>query len=323
MESVVGHVVMRCCVMICFRDRHNRQDHRNAAARSDGRIRSGHERDELSPPRQLRPGRLRGRHRLQQLRPPAGPDGTRAVVDAAIDAGITLFDTADIYGTPRGSSEELLGAALKGRRDEIVLATKFGMDMDGPERRRPRRARLAVATSSGRWRPRCAGCDTDYIDLYQIHAPDPATPIEETLSALDDLVRAGKVRYLGNSNFAGWQIADADWTARTAGLDPVHQRAEPVQPAAPRRWRPRCCRPASTSAWACCRSSRWHSGLLTGKYRRGEKPPEGTRLSPGPVPALARRRRLGHHRGADRVRRASAVTACSTSRSPGSPPGPR
>src|SRR5918997_2463569 len=144
-------------------------------------------------------------------------DGTRAVVDAGFDAGITLFDTADIYGTPHGASEECLGAALKGRGDAIVLASKFGMDMEGlggndfGARGSRRYIVRAVEASLRR-------LETDYIDLYQMHEPDPATPIEETLAALDDLVRAGKVRYLGNSNFAGWQIADADWTARAGHL---------------------------------------------------------------------------------------------------------
>jgi aryl-alcohol dehydrogenase-like predicted oxidoreductase len=121
-------------------------------------------------------------------------DQTRAVVDAAIDAGITLFDTADIYGTPHGASEEFLGAALKGRRDEVVLATKFGMDMgglNGADRGAlGSRGYIIRAVESSLRR-----LDTDYIDLYQLHRPDEQTPIDETLAALDDLVRAGKVRY--------------------------------------------------------------------------------------------------------------------------------
>jgi aryl-alcohol dehydrogenase-like predicted oxidoreductase len=146
-------------------------------------------------------------------------DATRTVVDAAFNAGITLFDTADIYGTPHGNSEAFLGAALKGRRDEIVLATKFGMNMAGSNgadhgARGARRYIVRAVEASLR------RLDTEYIDLYQIHTPDPETPIDETIAALDDLVRSGKVRYLGNSNFAGWQIADADWTARTAGRTP-------------------------------------------------------------------------------------------------------
>ncbi|MBD0324604.1 MAG: aldo/keto reductase, partial [Aldersonia sp.] len=116
-------------------------------------------------------------------------DGTRAVVDAAVDAGITLFDTADVYGARHGASEELLGTVLKDRRSEIVLATKFGMDMHGSNGidrgARGSRSYIIRAVEASLRR-----LNTDYIDLYQIHAPDRATPIAETLSALDDLVRS-------------------------------------------------------------------------------------------------------------------------------------
>ncbi|MEO6944826.1 MAG: aldo/keto reductase [Lacisediminihabitans sp.] len=138
--------------------------------------------------------------------------GTDAVIHAAIDAGVTLFDTADIYGSERGLSETLMGHALKGRRDEIVLATKFGMDMaraNGPDwgvRGSRRYIRRAVEASLKR-------LQTDWIDLYQLHQPDPITPIEETLAALDELITEGKVRYIGHSNLAGWQIADAEYRA--------------------------------------------------------------------------------------------------------------
>jgi aryl-alcohol dehydrogenase-like predicted oxidoreductase len=204
-------------------------------------------------------------------------DGTRAVVDAAFDAGITLFDTADIYGTPHGSSEECLGAALEGRRDEVVLATKFGMDMEGlngaDRGARGSRSYIVRAVEASLRR-----LGTDYLDLYQIHTPDEATPIEETLSALDDLVRSGKVRYLGNSNFAGWQIADADWTARTAGLTPfisaqnqyslLHREVETeVVPA------------CEQFGLGLLPFFPLDSGLLTGKYQRDTAPPAGTRLA--------------------------------------------
>jgi aryl-alcohol dehydrogenase-like predicted oxidoreductase len=146
---------------------------------------------------------------------------TQAVVNAAIDCGITLFDTADTYGTPAGTSEEFLGAALRanGRRDEVLIATKFGNDMrgaNGPDwnARGSRRYIMRAVEASLR------RLGTDYIDLYQIHYPDLATPIAETLSALDDLVRSGKVRYIGCSNFTAWQVADAAWTAKTAHLTP-------------------------------------------------------------------------------------------------------
>ncbi|MEO6713862.1 MAG: aldo/keto reductase [Mycobacteriales bacterium] len=138
------------------------------------------------------------------------------VVDAAFDAGINLFDTADVYGGSggHGASETILGEALVGRRDEAVIATKFGL---------PTGASPLEAGGSRRYVHRAVEASlrrlqTDYIDLYQLHQPDPQTPIDETLGALDDLVHQGKVRYLGSSNFAGWQIADADWMARDRGL---------------------------------------------------------------------------------------------------------
>ncbi|HEX6869551.1 MAG TPA: aldo/keto reductase [Micromonosporaceae bacterium] len=216
--------------------------------------------------------------------------GTRAVVDAAIDCGITLFDTADVYGSPRGLSEELLGAALKanGKRDEVVIATKFGAPMDGingPDRgARGGRGyvRRAVEASLRR-------LGTDHIDLYQLHQPDPATPIEETLAVLDDLVRAGKVRYLGSSNFAGWQVADAAWIARTGRATPFISAQNEYS------WLSRSAEAELVPA--CLRFGvgllpyfPLANGLLTGKYHRDETPPPGSRLSgPGlPAQRLAR-----------------------------------
>jgi aryl-alcohol dehydrogenase-like predicted oxidoreductase len=148
--------------------------------------------------------------------PTESQEGTDAVIHAALDAGVTLFDTADIYGAERGLSETLMGNALGARRHEIVLATKFGMDMagaNGPDwgaRGSRRYIRLAVESSLRR-------LQTDWIDLYQLHTPDPLTPIEETLATLDDLITEGKVRYIGHSNLAGWQIAEAEYVARLAG----------------------------------------------------------------------------------------------------------
>src|SRR4051794_15661633 len=141
-------------------------------------------------------------------------DGVKDVLAAARETGVTLLDTADIYGEPHGGSEELLGEALRGQRDHFVVATKFGMDMAGANgedfgaRGSRRYVRRAVEGSLRRLR-------TDHIDLYQIHRPDPLTPVEETLLVLSDLVHEGKVLYLGCSNFAGWQIADAAWTAQS------------------------------------------------------------------------------------------------------------
>ncbi|MCO1598284.1 aldo/keto reductase [Micromonospora sp. RHAY321] len=206
-------------------------------------------------------------------------DGTQAVVDAALDAGITLFDTADIYGEPQGGSEELLGQALKGRRDDVVVATKFGMDMNGlngPDfGARGSRRYIARAVEASLRR-----LGTDYIDLYQVHEPDPGTPIDETLAALDDLVRDGKVRYLGNSNFTGWQIADADWVASSNGrarFISAQNHYNLLQRSVETEVIPACERfglgmlPFFPLA----------NGLLTGKYRRGAQPPAGSRLSGG------------------------------------------
>jgi aryl-alcohol dehydrogenase-like predicted oxidoreductase len=198
------------------------------------------------------------------------------VVATALDAGINLFDTADVYGN-RGGSEQVLGAALKGRRDEAVIATKFGYDMgdvNGPDHgaRGARRYIMRAVESSLR------RLGTDYIDLYQMHLPDPGTPIEETMVALDDLVRAGKVRYLGHSNFTGWQVADTAWIARSRGLTPfisaqnhyhlLHRDVESeLVPA---------CQHFGLGLLPYFPLA---SGLLTGKYRRGAAAPEGARLA--------------------------------------------
>jgi aryl-alcohol dehydrogenase-like predicted oxidoreductase len=199
-----------------------------------------------------------------------------AVVNAAIDAGVTLFDTADVYGN-RGGSETLLGQALQGRRDEVVLATKFGMDMggaNGPDwgvRGSRRYIRLAVEGSLKR-------LGTDWIDLYQMHAPDPRTPIEETLGALTELVAEGKVRYLGSSNFAGYQVVDADWTARTGHYEAFVSAQNEYS------WLSREIEAELVPALLHTGQSLLPyfplaSGLLTGKYRRGAAAPEGTRLA--------------------------------------------
>lgn len=139
-------------------------------------------------------------------------DGTRAVLDAAIDAGVTFLDTADMYGKEPGLSESLMGEALRGRRDQVTLATKFGhegRDMGYPGAgAKASRAYIRRAVEASLRR-----LQTDWIDLYQLHTPDPATPIAETLDALGDLVREGKVRYIGHSNLSGWQIAEAHYTA--------------------------------------------------------------------------------------------------------------
>ncbi|MBT2555813.1 aldo/keto reductase [Arthrobacter sp. ISL-5] len=143
-------------------------------------------------------------------------EGTDAVVHAALEAGVTLFDVADTYGREPGLSETMLGKALGGRREEAVVATKFGMDMHGANGRdfgaRGSRCYIIRAAEASLRR-----LGTDWIDLYQFHTPDPLTPIEETLDALDELVTSGKVRYIGHSNRAGWQIAEAEFVARARG----------------------------------------------------------------------------------------------------------
>jgi aryl-alcohol dehydrogenase-like predicted oxidoreductase len=139
-------------------------------------------------------------------------DGTRAVLDAAIEAGVTFLDTADMYGGDPGQSETLMGEALKGRRDQVTLATKFGhpgRDMGYP----PSGAKGSRSYVRRAVEASLARLQTDWIDLYQLHVPDDGTPIEETLDVLDDLIREGKVRYIGHSNFAGWQVAEAHFTA--------------------------------------------------------------------------------------------------------------
>ncbi len=195
---------------------------------------------------------------------------TQSVVDAALEAGVTFFDTADIYGGTK--SEEFLGKALGKRRGGIVLATKFGMRIGDDESRRG---------GSRRWIMRAVEdsltrLGTDYIDLYQFHSPDADTPIDETLRALDDLVSQGKVRYIGNSNFTGWQIADADWSAAGATRFVSAQNLYSLLE-----------RKVEFEVLPACEHFGLGflpffplaSGLLSGKYQRGEKPPEGSRLA--------------------------------------------
>jgi len=206
-----------------------------------------------------------------------GLDVTREVVEAALEAGVTLLDTADMYGGG-GGSEELIGEVLAGRRDEAVLATKFGhQDFDmgygtaaGPKGGRGY-IRRAVERSLRRLR-------TDYLDLYQLHTPDPVTPVEETLAALTELVDEGKVRYIGHSNFTGWQIADAAHLARETGTAPfisaqnhwslLERGAEAEVVPAARHF-----------GLGVLPYFPLANGLLTGKVRKGQEPAPGTRLA--------------------------------------------
>ncbi|MDB5425572.1 MAG: aldo/keto reductase [Phenylobacterium sp.] len=195
---------------------------------------------------------------------------TQAVVDAAIEAGIDFFDTADIYGATQ--SEVFLGKALGKRRRDIILATKFGMRIgDDPRRQGGSRRWIMRAVEDSLQR-----LGTDYIDLYQFHQPDPETPIDETLRALDDLVTQGKVRYIGNSNFTGWQIADADWTAAGATR---FVSAQNLYSLLERKVEHEVLPAAEHFGLGFLPFFPLASGLLSGKYKRGEEPPEGTRLA--------------------------------------------
>jgi aryl-alcohol dehydrogenase-like predicted oxidoreductase len=198
------------------------------------------------------------------------------VVHACLDQGITLFDTADIYGG-RGKSEEFLGQALKGRRDEAIVATKFAGPMgEGPLRSGGSRRYIMQEVEASLRR-----LDTDYIDLYQMHFPDPKTPQDETMRALDDLVTSGKVRYLGNSNYAGWQIANAAWIAKSEHLTPFVS-AQNQYSLLDRRSEAEVVPAAREFGLSILPFFPLASGLLTGKYKRGQAAPEGARLSSGP-----------------------------------------
>jgi aryl-alcohol dehydrogenase-like predicted oxidoreductase len=207
-------------------------------------------------------------------------EATRAVVDAAIEAGITLLDTADIYGNG-GGSEELLGQVLAGRRDQVVLASKFGFDefdMGYGTAAGAKGGRAYIRRAAERSLRRLR---TDYLDLYQIHTPDPVTPVAETLAALTELVLEGKVRYLGNSNFTGWQIADAAHVARAAGAVPfvsaqnhwslLERGAEAEVVPAARHF-----------GLGVLPYYPLANGLLTGKVRKGQPVPAGARLASRP-----------------------------------------
>jgi aryl-alcohol dehydrogenase-like predicted oxidoreductase len=200
---------------------------------------------------------------------------SREVVHAALDCGINFFDTADSYG----ASEERLAKALERHRDNVIIATKFGVDVrrrgldngeDWGARGSRRYVKRAVESSLRR-------LQTDWIDLYQFHRPDPGTPVEETLSALTELVREGKVRYIGSSNHSAWQIADAEWTARSRGLEGFVSAQNEYS------WMNRSLEREVVPALehfgiGLIPFFPLASGLLTGKYRRGEPPPAESRM---------------------------------------------
>lgn len=196
----------------------------------------------------------------------------RPVVHAALDAGITLFDTADVYGG-KGGSETVLGKLLGSRRKDIVLATKFGREMDETGRLQGGSRRYIMQAVEASLRR----LQTDWIDLYQLHRPDPKTPIEETLSALDDLVRSGKVRYVGCSNLPAWQVVEARWQSKTNHMASficaqdelnlvVRDAEEALIPA------------LEANGMGLLPYFPLAGGLLTGKYANGARP-QGARLS--------------------------------------------
>jgi len=200
---------------------------------------------------------------------------SREVVHAALDFGVTLFDTSDSYG----DSEERLGALLANHRQDVIIATKFGDDVtlrgqdngrDWGARGSRRYIRRAVENSLRRLR-------TDWIDLYQMHRPDPNTPIEETLSVLDDLVREGKIRYIGHSNFSGWEIADAEWIARTRNFERFISAQNEYSLLA-RRVEAEVVPAITEFGIGMLPYFPLASGLLTGKYRRGDPVIPGSRV---------------------------------------------
>ncbi len=209
-------------------------------------------------------------------------EATRKVVHKALDLGITFFDEADTYGDPRGSSETCLGQILGDRRKDIVLATKFARPMDAAGRLQGASRRYIMAQVEASLRR----LKTDWIDLYQQHQPDPLTPIEETLRALDDLVRHGKVRYIGCSTLPAWQVVEAQWTAKHLGLHHFVSCQEEYNLLA--RDLDRDMLPMlEASGLGLIPFRPLADGLLTGKYQRGAPPSPGTRL--GTMPRAAER----------------------------------
>ncbi len=221
-------------------------------------------------------------------------EATRKVVDAAIEHGITLFDTADIYGE-KGGSETALGQVLGTRRKDIVLASKFGMTMfHGGEGGSRRYIMSAVEESLRR-------LQTDWIDLYQFHRPDPLTPIDETLRAMEDLVTQGKVRYTGCSNMVAWQVADAQWTARDLGLSGFASAQDEYSLL--KRGAEKDLIPAIAHyGMGLLPYFPLANGALTGKYKRGAAMPEGARLTKLPE-------RAGQIFSEDNWRRIEGLTA--------------
>ena len=194
------------------------------------------------------------------------------VVRQAIEEGINFLDTANIYG--RGLSEERIGKAINGIRSQVLIATKVSGSMgDGPNTKGNSRHHIMQQVEDSLHR-----LQTDYIDLYQIHFPDPSTPIEETLRALDDLVRQGKARYIGCSNFTAWQMCEAIWTSKALNLTSFVS-AQPEYSLLNRSVEHELVPFCHTYGIGILPYFPLASGFLTGKYRQGEAVPEGTRLA--------------------------------------------
>ncbi len=197
---------------------------------------------------------------------------TRSVVHAALDAGINFFDTADSYGN-KGGSETLLGKILGERRKDVILATKFGSAMREGARRDASRRYIMQAVEAS-----LARLGTDWIDVYYMHWPDPLTPMEETLRALDDLVRSGKVRYIGACNLAAWQVVDAEWIAHELGTHRficAQNEYSLIDRDAEREMLPAL----HAHGLSLVPYFPLASGLLTGKYRRDQEVPEDSRFA--------------------------------------------
>jgi len=208
-------------------------------------------------------------------------EATKDVVDAALDAGINFFDTADVYG--KGQSEEFLGRALGSRRSQVFIATKFGMGMDKKRKgAKPEYVHQALDASLRR-------LGTDRIDLYQLHTPDPETPIAETLGALNELVRAGKVREIGCSNFSVTQLREAEVAAKKGAHFVSVQNEFSLFHRDPEKDILVDCEHAGIAFLPYFPLA---SGLLTGKYRKGQKPPEGSRAKEGFGPKVITRKNL-------------------------------
>jgi aryl-alcohol dehydrogenase-like predicted oxidoreductase len=201
-------------------------------------------------------------------------EATKNVVHKALDLGITFFDEADTYGDPRGSSEACLGQILGDRRKDIVLATKFARPMNAAGRMQGASRRYIMAEVEASLRR----LKTDWIDLYQQHQPDPLTPIEETLRALDDLVRQGKVRYIGCSTLPAWQVVEAQWTSKHLGLHHFISCQEEYSLLA-RGLDGEMMPMLESYGLGLIPFRPLADGLLTGKYERGMPPPAGTRLA--------------------------------------------